>query len=1790
MDERSAFTVAVQAGAAQIKPRAYQVELLEMAKTNNVIAFLDTGAGKTFIAVMLLQHRLTASLSTHQATARAVFLVPRVPLVFQQAEVLAAHLPCAVGRYVGEMGVDLWDSRRWGREWERHGVLVMTPQILLNLLTHAIIPISRVHTIVFDECHHTQKKHPYNLIMKEFYHRVTGSTPRPHILGLTAAPANVRREQASWRLSKNIVTLEGNLDAHVVTVLDREDVEAAAPPPTLRICYYSCGQGHPPELRALLRAISHARLRLAAAGDLVSQVWTHELEQKMGSAKKSSGRVYFDPVISGFSTSRFNQMLSGVQHVTETLGMWCGAQAARSIFKTLITEVAPTYMAGMGANKKGEGFEYQTFNPSAARLAAMSVHHMQPRRMGRDTVVMGETMADEEGSNSDMSDEEVPTFPRQEIEQEQTATNLSALEVVVAFAQALLPTGAPQAAKCEDMICMLRRRVEGGQLIKDLPVKTMEELLGAVTPYELQAEVDALGVVEEAAGPPASAVPGADLRVTAVLAGGAAHVVPMTQEPRRLGLVTQKVVVLVEQLLQYRGTATQNETDGSCWSGIVFVTRRLACWAVHMLLSTLPCTRAFLRTAAVTGYQQRTGEAVGVRHQEETLRGFRQGTLNLLVATAVVEEGIDVRRCQLVVRFDLPPTAQSYIQSRGRARMQNSVLILMVQTELPEELEMINHMIKFEADLRQEVLSNIHKMKEKGLVEDASESSESEEDDGINDEELRYMVASTGARVSAGNVLRLLHTYISKLPTDRYSILRPTYRTEALLDGMYLTHAFLPSNCPLRETVGMPQSTRRKSIASAALNAIRLLHESGSLNDNLLPAAFELAAERRHASGVQSGGGSDWPVAEVIPAVVIDPPKRHLIQGFHPPAPSGEHGEVLLHPYRWLVVDDRSRTLAASSSGPAKAMRDLVCLLLEPLPEGLPPCRLPGNDGASNQLAFLPGPAVRVSGDQLRQLKACHVALAQLMLARGPPRHAAGQRRKAEVAVAVAAEAADGEGGMVPEPDEIVAGATGGTAPAPPHADIGRAGVAHEAAPTPHDDRPEDKGAGLFVRALVRRIIDRVIILQDGHLPKSRRGKASRAAGVSPEALSFLLAPAAPSGDGSIDWRLVAEVCGDAGSTSVLALLRRGVDLRDRIIWTTYNRKVHAFRGVRHDLNLQSTFKTSEDRGSAPRGKRRAAGAAPAAVSAAGSPADEAPPTTTRTSYAAYYAERWGLPNLDPGQPLIEASAWKQGAGGRLDAAAEPEEGEASVALVPELCEASPIPAALWAPLLQLPRLMHRLEAGLAAARLLDQLVGPDTARTLRRPSLALLRTALTLRSAGEGSDYETLETLGDTFMKYAVCAELFFENRTYHEGQLTRCKDDVVSNLSLAQRAQALGLHSALQVLPFSVGNWTAPPIVKVGGKVLADGMEALVGAFVVGSGEEATRVFMRVLGLLKALQPSSKLEPAPGGDADVAHQEVDVDAIQRVLGYTFARPGLVCEALTHCSWSGRNGSCYQRLEFLGDALLDLVVVQHCFDSFTDVEPSDLHDMRSVAVNAERLAFVAVHHGLQRHIRHASPKLLSHLTDFVSMWRDEMTRETAAEERRRRQAQSVRPAGPRAVAHSTTAGASYCGDASVHETARIALMNRHAFGFPTMEAPKVLCDVVEALVGAVYVDSGGRLDVVCRVAFRLLHPMVNPRTTSIHPVRRLMETLQTFSGALPEYKLVAWVQERAHVQVSCMDVLLGESKGGRNARSSGRLAAQDALDRWRELEPKLREALVLRAAAKKDGLASMKTPKLVRA
>lgn len=71
-----------------------------------------------------------------------------------------------------------------------------------------------------------------------------------------------------------------------------------------------------------------------------------------------------------------------------------------------------------------------------------------------------------------------------------------------------------------------------------------------------------------------------------------------------------------------------------------------------------------------------------LRHnQKEIIRRFHDGSCNILVATSVLEEGVDVRACNLVVRFDGIKTYCDYVQSKGRARSPNALYILMVPHE-----------------------------------------------------------------------------------------------------------------------------------------------------------------------------------------------------------------------------------------------------------------------------------------------------------------------------------------------------------------------------------------------------------------------------------------------------------------------------------------------------------------------------------------------------------------------------------------------------------------------------------------------------------------------------------------------------------------------------------------------------------------------------------------------------------------------------------------------------------------------------------------------------------------------------------------------------------------------------------------------------------------------------------------------------------------------------------------------------------------------------------------------------
>ena len=69
-----------------------------------------------------------------------------------------------------QLGQEEYNRKEWFKDFYKNtNILVVTPQIFLNNLRRGYFSLKEYSMIVFDEFHHTNEDHPYNLIMQEFY-------------------------------------------------------------------------------------------------------------------------------------------------------------------------------------------------------------------------------------------------------------------------------------------------------------------------------------------------------------------------------------------------------------------------------------------------------------------------------------------------------------------------------------------------------------------------------------------------------------------------------------------------------------------------------------------------------------------------------------------------------------------------------------------------------------------------------------------------------------------------------------------------------------------------------------------------------------------------------------------------------------------------------------------------------------------------------------------------------------------------------------------------------------------------------------------------------------------------------------------------------------------------------------------------------------------------------------------------------------------------------------------------------------------------------------------------------------------------------------------------------------------------------------------------------------------------------------------------------------------------------------------------------------------------------------
>lgn len=192
------------------KIRNYQKELAQHALTGgNCIIVAPTGSGKTHVAIYIIKEHFKKA-----GDGKVLFVVPTVALVEQQKK--------QVQKYCNEKVIGLSGSSDLALDnlMNSADVFVLTPQILLNQLQNDQDFLMKLSLIVFDECHHTNKDHPYNSVMSNYLsiRYKNKNAPLPQIVGLTAS-IGVGKAKTMKDAVNHVTQICANLDCPNICIV-----------------------------------------------------------------------------------------------------------------------------------------------------------------------------------------------------------------------------------------------------------------------------------------------------------------------------------------------------------------------------------------------------------------------------------------------------------------------------------------------------------------------------------------------------------------------------------------------------------------------------------------------------------------------------------------------------------------------------------------------------------------------------------------------------------------------------------------------------------------------------------------------------------------------------------------------------------------------------------------------------------------------------------------------------------------------------------------------------------------------------------------------------------------------------------------------------------------------------------------------------------------------------------------------------------------------------------------------------------------------------------------------------------------------------------------------------------------------------------------------------------------------------------------------------------------------------------------------------------------------------------
>ncbi|CAL1687755.1 unnamed protein product [Lasius platythorax] len=1594
----------------EFTPRAYQIELYEKAVHNNTILYLPTGAGKTYIAVMLLK-RLSADVRKpySQDGKRSIFVVNTVALVLQQAEYISRHTDLTCKGYSGDMQVDFWQEEQWLAEIEAYQVLVITSQIFVDLLSHGYMKLEKVNLIVFDECHRAVSNHPMRQIMQRFEDCSKDKHPRVLAMSATLLNANIKLD----KIESTIKSLEITFQSKIATVESTNCIQGYCTNPKENIIMFMKYQ-------------------------------TSEVIEKIIQLIKISTEV--------LKNTNLN-------------------------FDDLYKESSP---------------------------------QMRPKtKSSKLTAVMRDI---------------------------ETTT---------------LQTG-----------------IYGGSKSALLHLIQLESL----RKYSNDSTTDIV----------------LDYMITQVIM------------IRKLFDNEMKGYMELEQLHNYTSDQIHKlfEILANCYAKllsnqkfccIIFVKERFMTQVIYHILKTLSKLDErynFLSPDYVIGFQNNPYKysrevSCIAKWNKEVLQRFKAGSTNCIVATDVVDEGIDVPACTLIIRFDMPMDFRGYVQSKGRARHSSSQYIVLMPKDDVAFLQRYQNYKSIELQLKMSLV---------GQSELRMLPTDSDISKNLYAYEIKPYVVKhddNDSCITETSAINLLNMYCSTLMKSKFVRLVPiwkVYKTESHDGTLFQITLKLPSVSPLKtEVQGNPMKSMDSAKRSAAMETCIKLHKLGALTDKLLPATGNALVqnlnylfpnwidEDDYLPGTykrKRGHRLEHPMAlysafpkslELLHLHVLNCTPTYPMMGYDnrriifykllndksgfgilstksiPKVPSfpifmkdGELGVDVKLNYATMILSESDIEL----------LRRFHFLLFSEIIPVIKSFMVFDNENLENSFLIVPlNDNQEINWDVVRTYqrierimpsKPFHFRTSDYELALVTPTY------RGSANVYIVTRVCDD---LTPEscfPNEDFDTFT--------HYYKEKHGLTIEnlqqsmleVKPIPikinyikprklHDGSAKSKKADDTVEDLQEHLIPE--LCWRINFPSVYWLKATMLPSILHRISQLLIAE---------DLRVTIARETKLGSLTLekLSPLTSEKDIMKLIEEEPYNRSdlmmdIDVIEKTQTDLNM---YELSDHNSSLN---------------------DKEPQDLYR--------------NMEQVQ-MIDIQYYNNFISTDCNDSVQKNTNQ------------SQIGRHIMRPTVPVPSL--------------DILVSSEKLFNSHGPNIIEIMHALTTKLGTDMFDLERLETLGDSYLKFITSIFLYHKFPTFNEGQLTAVKGKIIGNRNLYYCGKKKNIPGRIKNDAFiPTSNFIAPAFTVfrqlqkilldesvapnilyelripeeekytghisentknimqqtvidwdkedtqtgyehylgvqiLSDKTIADSVEALIGVYLRSNGIRGAAKLLKWFGILPEVEIdellySNPLDPIIGS-GDLNKYMPWADAMEIKIGYKFNNRAFLLQAFTHPSYSA-NGitECYQRLEFLGDAILDFLITCYIYESCGNLSPGDLTDLRSALVNNITFACLAVRYGLDTALLAYAPKLHEAIDRFVKFQQE---RNYAVND----------------------------------ELLWILLEEEECNLAEYVDVPKVLGDLFESLIGAIYLDTGKNLTKVWEIVYCFIHKEIDKFSRNIpkHPVRLIHEN----TDARPKFMDAELLEGADTIMVPLKIIIAGKEKlfhgFGANKKQAKCAAAKQALKR----------------------------------